>query len=158
MRKVKVLSKLTALVLSVTMAFSLSATASAAEVTNVAYSQSNANCEIVTIDLDEILATANIANPNARSPVSLDPSQAKLFNIGTLSAGQVVNLRATWTPVTSELHIGLVLSTASSGELAVVTGGSANLNATVPVAGTYYLMIANPSTTATLSVNYSYSK
>lgn len=153
MRKTSNLSKVIALALSLIMAFSMSASAFAAEVADITYSQATDNCEVITIDLDEILAETDVENLNARASISLGASKAKLFNIGTLSADQTVTITVKWTPSNYNLHIGLVKSTSSSGNLAVVSGGSATINATVSSAGTYYLMIANPSTTQDLTIS-----
>lgn len=159
MRKTSSLSKLIALALSLIMACSMSVSAFAAEVPDTVYSQNTENCEVITIDLDEILAETDVENLNARASITLDASKAKLYNIGTLSANQTVTIKVVWTPSNYDLHIGLVKSTSSGGNLAVVSGGSATINATVSSAGTYYLMIANPSTTQNLTIStLSYAK
>lgn len=152
MRKTSKLSKLVAMVLCLVMACSMSAVAFAAEVCDVDYTQDNVNSEVVTIDLDEILANAEEFNPNARS-ISLESSSYKMYNIGSLTAGQNVVINVKWTPSNYALHIGLVKSSSSTGNLLSVTGGSASFTATVNSAGTYYLMIANPSTTKDLSIS-----
>ena len=75
-----------------------------------------------------------------------------MYNIGTLSAGQSVKITVTWNPGTSPIHIGLVKSSSSTGNLLSLTGGNRSFTATVNSAGTYYLMIANPSTSVDLNV------
>ena len=82
-----------------------------------------------------------------------------MYDIGTLSAGQSVVINVVWTPGTSPIHIGLVKSTSSTGNLVSLTGGSKSITATVSSAGTYYLMIANPSSTTNLTIStLSYAK
>lgn len=158
MRKTNNLTRLLALVLSLVMMCSMSVGAFAAEVEDVEYTQDGENCEVVTIDLEEVLANAEEVNPNARS-FTLEHSTYKMYNIGTLSAGQSVAITVTWTPGTSPIHIGLVKSSSSTGNLLSLTGGSRSFTATVSSAGTYYLMIANPSTSVDLSIQYlGYSK
>lgn len=158
MRKTNNLTKLLAFVLSLVMMCSMSVSAFAAEVADVEYVQDNENGEVVTIDLDEVFATAEEVNPNVRS-FTLGSSTYKMYNIGTLSAGQSVDIAVSWTPGTSPVHIGLVKSSSSTGNLLSLTGGSRSFTATVNSAGTYYLMIANPSTSVDLLVSYlGYSK
>lgn len=152
MRKTSKLSKLVAMVLCLVMACSMSVAAFAAEAADVGYAQENANPEVVTIDLDEALANAEEFNPNARS-ISLEASKYKMYSIGNLSAGQKVVINVKWTPSNYALHIGLVKSGSSTGNLLSVTGGSSSFTATVNSDGTYYLMIANPSSTKDLSIS-----
>ena len=159
MRITKSLRKFFALALCMIMACSLSVGAFAAEVSATEYSQNGTSNEVVTINLDEVLSETDIENLNSRGNIILDASKAKLYNVGSLRAGQTVNINVVWGPSNYELHIGLVKSSSSTGNLAVVRGGSASINATVPTAGTYYLMIANPSTTQALTVSHlSYAK
>ncbi len=152
MRKTNNLTKLVALVLSLTMMCAMSTSAFAAEVADIEYTQGGENCEVITIDLDEILNDVDVENLNARGNITLEPSQAKLYLVGTLSAGQSVIINVVWEEGTYPLHIGLVKSTASTASLLSVTGGSKSFIATVNTAGTYYLMIANPSTTQELTI------
>ena len=67
MRKTSKLRKLFALALCLVMACSMSIGAFAAEISDVEYTQKSGNCEVVTIDLDDVLAIAEEFNPNARS-------------------------------------------------------------------------------------------
>lgn len=158
MRKTSKLRKLFALALCLVMACSMSIGAFAAEISDVEYTQKSGNCEVVTIDLDDVLAIAEEFNPNARS-ISLPASTYKMYDIGTLSAGQSVVINVVWTPGTSPIHIGLVKSTSSTGNLVSLTGGSKSITANVSSAGTYYLMIANPSSTTNLTIStLSYAK
>lgn len=152
MRKTNNLTKLLALVLSLVVMCSMSVSAFAAEVADVEYAQDGENCEVITINLDEILTETDIENLNARGSITLEASQAKLYNVGTLSAGQSVVIIVEWEQGTYPLHIGLVKSTSSTGNLVSITGGSKTFTATVSTAGTYYLMIANPSTSQKLTI------
>lgn len=131
------------------MALSSSISAFAAEPADIAYNQSD-SAEIIEVDVDEILANAE--NPTARS-VTLPASRAYKYNIGQLSKGQKVIINVKWSPVSSALHVGLVKSTSSTGNLVSVTGGSKSITATVNSAGTYYLMVANPSTTKAVTIS-----
>lgn len=158
MRKTNNLTKLLALVLSLVMMCSMSVSAFAAEVADVEYTQDGENCEVITIDLDEVLANAEEVNLNGRTVLTLAASTLGKTNIGTLSAGQSVTINVTWSSTSLPLHVGLMKTTASSGNLVSVTGGSASITATVNSAGTYYLVVANPSTTTALIVNVTYSK
>lgn len=158
MRKTNNLTKLLALVLSLVMMCSMSVSAFAAEVPDVEYNQDSENCEVITIDLDEVLANAEEINMNGRTVLTLAASTLAKTNIGTLSAGQSVTINVTWSSTSLPLHVGLMKTTASSGNLLSVTGGSASITATVNSAGTYYLVVANPSTTTALIVNVTYSK
>ena len=158
MRKTNNLTKLLALVLSLVMMCSMSVSAFAAEVTDVEYTQDGENSEVITIDLDEVLANAEEINLNGRTVVTLAASTLAKTNIGTLSAGQSVTIKVTWSSTSLPLHVGLMKTTASSGNLVSVTGGSATITATVNSAGTYYLVVANPSTTTALIVNVTYTK
>lgn len=158
MKKTNTLTKLLALVLSLVMMCSMSVSAFAAEVADVEYAPDIENCEVITIDLNEVLAKAEEFNLNARS-IFLEHSTYKMYNIGTLSAGQSVKITVTWKPVTSPIHIGLVKSSSSTGNLLSLTGGNRSFTATVNSAGTYYLMIANPSSSVDLNIEYlGYSK
>lgn len=152
MKKTNTLTKLLALVLSLVMMCSMSVSAFAAEVVDVEYDQETENCEVITIDLDEILDDADIENLNARGNIVLEPSKARLYTVGTLSAGQSVIINVKWNEGTYPVHVGLVKSTSSTGNLVSLTGGSRSITATVKTAGTYYLMIANPSTTQKLTI------
>lgn len=66
MKKTNTLTKLLALVLSLVMMCSMSVSAFAAEVADVEYASDIENCEVITIDLDEILDDADIENLNTR--------------------------------------------------------------------------------------------
>lgn len=158
MKKTNTLTKLLALVLSLVMMCSMSVSAFAAEVADVEYEQNGENCEVITIDLDEVLANAEDINLNGRTIVPLPTSTLAKTNIGALSAGQSVIINVTWNSKTLPLHIGLMKTTASSGNLLSVTGGSASITATVNSAGTYYLVVANPSTSYDLVANVTYIK
>lgn len=158
MKKTNNLSKLIALVLSLVMMCSMSVSAFAAEVADVEYTQAGENCEVINIDLDEVLAEAEEININGRTVLTLAASTLAKANIGTLSAGQSVTINVSWSSTTLPLHVGLMKTTASSGNLVSVTGGSASITATVNSAGTYYLVVANPSTSTALTVNVTYAK
>lgn len=152
MKKTNNLTKLLALGLSLVMMCSMSVSAFAAEVPDVEYNQDSENCEVITIDLDEVLDSAEEVNLNARANVTLAKSTYVKYNIGSLSAGQSVLIVVSWDPETLPLHVGLVKSTASTGNLVSVSDGYAAFTATVNSAGTYYLMVANPSTSASVDV------
>ena len=158
MKKTNNLTKLLALVLSLVMMCSMSVSAFAAEMPDVEYNQDSEIGEVITIDLDEALANAEEVNLNGRTVLNLAASTLAKANIGSLSAGQSVTINVTWSSKTLPLHVGLMKTTASSGNLASVTGGSASITATVNSAGSYYLVVANPSTTTALTVNVTYSK
>ena len=92
MRKTSKLSKLFALALCLVMACSMSIGAFAAEISDVEYTQKSGNCEVVTIDLDDVLAIAEEFNPNARSISAgtyylmiANPSSTTNLTISTLS-------------------------------------------------------------------------
>lgn len=158
MRKTNKLTKLLALVLSLVMMCSMSVSAFAAEVANVEYAQDGADCEIITIDLDDILSNAEEVNPYSRATYSLPKSSFTRINVGTLSAGQSVVINVSWTPTNLPLEVGLVKSTDSTVTLLSLTGGAARITATAKVAGSYYIMLANPSTTTALNINMTYTK
>lgn len=152
MKKTNTLTKLLALVLSLVMMCAMSVGAFASELADVEYTQDGENCTVITIDLDDILAEADVGNLNARSSITLEASQARLYSVGTLSADQSVIIIVEWEEGDYPLHIGLVKASASTANLVSVTGGSAAFTATVSTAGTYYLMIANPSTSQDLTI------
>ena len=139
MMKTKKSGKLIAFVLCVAMAFSMSATAFAAEPSeeNVWMVNSNSNA----IEVAGVLSTEDGSSDNA-----LEPASGKMFYLGKLTAGQIVNVQATWTPSDVNLYIGLVLSGSSGTNLYTGTNGTLNAYTTVPEDGEYYILFANLST------------
>ena len=161
MMKTRSFGKLIALVLCVAMAFSVSATAFAAEPSKVEYTQSDMAGNAITIDMPKIMAMSNIKMPNAdktskKETIQLGANQIAMKKFGELSANQVVEITVSCTPTVDELHVGLVLDTASSGRLAVVEGGNGTIYALVPTSGTYILMIGNPTDEGPLTVTITY--
>lgn len=136
--KTKKFGKLIALALCVAMAFSMSATAFAA-------GPSENNAGYVGVETVETVAIE--ADDNS----TLAPSTYKMYSLGELTAGQIVRIVATWEDSTYDLHIGLVLGGSTGTNLYVGTDGFVDIYTTIPKDGTYYLMIANPSTTETLT-------
>lgn len=149
--KTKSFGKLIALALCVAMAFSMPVTAFAAEPVEV--DTGSASKETTVSGADKIF---DLSNVNTYS--TLLASKYEMYPIGKLTAGQIVEIKASWTPATENLHIGLFLNGSSGSKLYKATNGSVDVLTVVPVNGTYYLMIANPSTTEDLyNVHWSVS-
>ena len=140
--KAKNFGKLIALALCVAMAFSMSATA-------FATGPSEVNTGDVDYETVAIGGGLSVAGINADG--QLAPSTWEMYSIGERTAGQIIRIQASWYPKTANMHIGLIKAGATETNLYNGTDGSVDIVTTIPVDGTYYLMIANPSTATTLT-------
>ena len=138
--KTKGFGKLIALALCIAMAFSMSATAFAA-------GPSEANTANVG---GEPVAVHNLDSSD--DVITLDASTAKVYYIAKLTAGQIVEIKATWNESNMNLHIGIALGTSTGTNLYNGTNGSVDILTTVPVDGDYYLIVANPSTSSKITI------
>lgn len=148
--KTKEFGKLIAFALCIAMAFSMSATAFAAEPSEV--NTDNMGGETIAVGSDEGLAIAEIKNLDSSNTITLEKSTAKAYYIDKLTAGQIVRIEAKWSSSSLNLHIGIALGTSTGTNLYNGTNGSVDIYTTVPVDGDYYLIVANPSTSSAITI------
>jgi hypothetical protein len=117
---------------------------------------------VITSVLALVLVTSIVSAPAFATPIyrvtlkgSLGPNQSKLVGPYSLNVGSTVHLVLSWTPATATLAFGVVPA-ASTGNIqgCTKTGGAGDCLVTIQTAGSYYLIVANRSSTATGTVNY----
>lgn len=137
--KTKRFGRLIAFALCIAMAFSMSATAFAAE-----------PFEVNTDNVDSEPVAVN--SLDSRTNITLAASTANVYYIDKLTAGQIVRIMAKWDERDLNLHIGIALGTSTGTNLYNGTNGTVDIYTTVPVDGDYYLIVANPSTSDEITI------
>lgn len=156
MSKVKNFRRSIAFLLCLFMTCSMSISAFAVEGVDVCYSLNVQNGENATIDYGMGENNNLIETSNNRATISLPANETIAFRIGTLKADQTTTFRVDWSPIDSNLYIGLTNSL-SSYTLRAVSGGSILYSETVTSTDTYYLVIMNPSASTSVTLgNVSY--
>lgn len=151
MKNKRILNKVMAFALSAVLAFAMSATSAfAAETNDVSYSLEDSTGEVFVTDLGDISEKSETAENTARASITVPASSMSVINVGTISAGKTVTVKASWTPAAKEICIGLMKNGAISGEFAAVTGGSATVKIAVNSTATYNLVIMNRNTTGSV--------
>lgn len=151
MKNKRILNKVMAFALSTILAFAMSATSAfAAETNGISYSLEDSIGEVFVTDLGEISEKYEIAENTARASITVPASSMNIINVGTISAGKTVTVKASWTPAAREICVGLMKNGATSGEFLAVTGGSATIKIPVNSRATYNLVIMNRNTTGSV--------
>lgn len=160
MKNKRILNKVMAFVLSAVLAFAMSATSTfASEKNDVSYSLEGSTGEVFTIDLGEIPSESDVADNMSRASITIPAGNMHLRNIGTVSAGRTVTVRASWTPAAKEICIGLMKDGTDSAELVGVTGGSATVGITVKSTASYNLVVLNLNSSGSVVLSsLTYSK
>ena len=114
---------------------------------------------IMTLILVLSVVSAPIASatPIIHVPLSgtLLPNQSNLYGPYSLRVGSTVHIVLQWTPKASTLAYGVVPA-ASTGTIQGCqnSGGSGNCNITIHTAGSYYVIVANKTSTSTGATTY----
>ncbi len=159
MKNKRILNKVMAFALSAVLAFAMSATSAfAAETNDVSYNLDADAGEVFSADLSDIFTESDAESDMSRASITIPAGSMQVINVGTLSAGRTVTVRASWTPAAREICIGLMKNGATSGEFAAVTGGSATVRIAVNSTATYNLVIMNRNASGSVvlsSLSYS---